>query len=109
MAPNAPAQPDLSFATAASEILTAEAAVKAAERALETAKTRRAQLRKRHKAHFPLGEFVEVDGRRIRRRRKKGGRTFSLTKYEAKHAITPEMGAFMGRAKPAEVWDIEAG
>jgi hypothetical protein len=86
----------------------ADVAYVQAQRALERAKDQREAVRARYRRRFPDGEWVEVDGIRIRRKVNKGGRTFSLTKYETAHGeITPEMEACTGRAQSSETWTIE--
>jgi hypothetical protein len=87
----------------------ADVAVERANRALDAAKAQRDTVRKRYKALFVDGEWVDVPelGKRVRRRSKSTGRTFSLSRYEGKYAVTPEMEPFIGKGSTYDEWLIQ--
>lgn len=90
-------------------LLVVDAGVARAQRTLDAAKADRDRVRARAKRFFPDDQYVELAGlgKRIRRKTKSTGRTFSLTRYEAKHPITPEMEAFIGKGSSYDDWRIE--
>ncbi len=92
------------------ELLESQVEYVRTQHAHEAAKARRARARTAVRSRFRLGVWSELPelGKRIRRRRVRGARTFSLSGYEAAgHPVTPEMEDHISRASSRDEWDIE--